>query len=595
MGGPGGEDEGGPALRADSAGRKMLPQDFIKYGMEGLQFGKAGQSIGEDIIKSYLPKKPGTGSEYEIKEIPNEKGEPYFAYVSKTPGQPPIPISGPMATTLERNVQALMKNNPGLDRRNATSMALNAEKPMVIPQGASTGTLDLNKIPEVPGAAPGAVPPVPTPGGAAPPVAPPTTPVPAAPPVAAPTPAPQPAAAAAGPSDIESAEAEAEKGAGIPSGTLALRRQLENSPVDSVSTAGARGLHQITPDNVAAYSKREGRPLDPTKPKDSSFMAAQVAKDAQNLYPGNEKAQVAYYNGGKAAGDAVAAGKPTNKETTGYVQRWDQLTRGPRLPTQDEILAMGSQPPGPTPPPTLAGPAVPGAVPGNAPAALSNAPVQPSTAGPSTPPTQAPVSTPPKAAPLPSDIRITPGGPYHTAVNLTDPRMKITSGGGNQKGEEKLLADAKDVRDEFTKSGLADYEQELVRVENMLKNTKKGELKGFGKLANMLPTGVTNAVSSEALANRTTFAPLARIETLNSSGKATTPTEIKKVQEVAGAGNFGQTEDSVRQGVKQLRERIDAIKRNAMLGVHPDVQFYLRRTGGVTGNDEVPMDKFLKE
>jgi hypothetical protein len=170
----------------------------------------------------------------------------------------------------------------------------------------------------------------------------------------------------------------AEQQAGLPPGTLKLRQMLEASPVGSVNPkSGAAGPFQITPANVAEYSKRAGRTLDPNDPKDGAFMAAQVASDAQKRYPGNEAAQIAYYNGGAAAGDAIAAGKPTNPETTAYLEHWKRISQGPPAPDQTMLAQADNAAPtadmappvpplpaqGATPAPTLAGPPVPGAIP----------------------------------------------------------------------------------------------------------------------------------------------------------------------------------------------------------------------------------------
>jgi hypothetical protein len=158
--------------------------------------------------------------------------------------------------------------------------------------------------------------------------------------------APAPAIGPVG-SDVEAA---IEKKYGLEPGLLNMHVVLENSPNDSVSPKGARGKYQIEPTNVAVYSKRAGRQLDPTKEAEGADMAAQVALDAKRRYPNNMEARVAYYNGGPAAGDATAAGKFYSKETDGYLDRYRQQ------------VALKMPPQGSTPAPTLAGPAVPGAI-----------------------------------------------------------------------------------------------------------------------------------------------------------------------------------------------------------------------------------------
>ena len=177
----------------------------------------------------------------------------------------------------------------------------------------------------------------------------------------------------------------------LPPGTLNTYRALEKSGIGSVNKqSGAAGPYQIMPNLIAAYSKQAGRTLDPNDPTDGANMAAQVAADAQKRYPGNEAAQVAYYNGGSRAGDQVASGQPTNPETTSYLARWKAMqTAGPPGQTQatqsannavlppqaPQVLPMSPQ--APTPAPSLAGPAVPGALPPMLPQPQQGAPQAP--------------------------------------------------------------------------------------------------------------------------------------------------------------------------------------------------------------------------
>jgi hypothetical protein len=177
-------------------------------------------------------------------------------------------------------------------------------------------------------------------------------------------------------------------------------------------------------------------------------------------------------------------------------------------------------------------------------------------------------------------------------THVSDPRLKITSGGGNQKGEEKLIKEAGDLRAEYQKGGIPEYETALTRVEKLLKETKVGKLKGVGVLASGLPD---IAVSKEAVDNRAEIDPLMRIEALQAGGKALTPTEIKEINKITSK-MLGRGETHFRQSMKQLREKFDAIKKNQLAGVHPDVVDYFRATGGVTGGSEnAPMSSFIRE
>lgn len=107
----------------------------------------------------------------------------------------------------------------------------------------------------------------------------------------------------------------AAKAKGVDPRLLSAIPALENSGAHARSPKGALGEWQIMPGNF-----QKGK--DATKFGDGAMMAATVMRDAKRLYPGNEEAQLAYYNGGKKAGDAVAKGLPApTAETRAYLER----------------------------------------------------------------------------------------------------------------------------------------------------------------------------------------------------------------------------------------------------------------------------------
>lgn len=114
---------------------------------------------------------------------------------------------------------------------------------------------------------------------------------------------------------------------------MAAVLQLEHSGTDQVSPVGAAGRWQITRANVKAYGG------DPRDFKQGALMAARVLQDAKARYPNNPRAQIAYYNGGAAQGDAVAAGKqPPAPETQKYLARYDAMAGA--LPAQQGAPRM---------------------------------------------------------------------------------------------------------------------------------------------------------------------------------------------------------------------------------------------------------------
>lgn len=105
---------------------------------------------------------------------------------------------------------------------------------------------------------------------------------------------------------------------GLPTHLLnALKNAGEKSNPLDVSPAGAKGVMQFMPDTAKQYGLS-----DATDPLASIEKGGVFVSDLLKLYNGNVKAAIAHYNGGTAAGKAVAAGKmPPKKETRDYVDR----------------------------------------------------------------------------------------------------------------------------------------------------------------------------------------------------------------------------------------------------------------------------------
>lgn len=135
--------------------------------------------------------------------------------------------------------------------------------------------------------------------------------------IPAPSPVESPATGATGPVNALPAVA-ARTGGAVPS--LDVFKALERSGPNAVSPKGARGEWQVMPQNF-----RPGE--DPNNPAHQQAAAQRVIEDARRLYGDNQEAIVAYYNGGKAAGDAVAAGRaPPAKETQDYLARFRAMS-----------------------------------------------------------------------------------------------------------------------------------------------------------------------------------------------------------------------------------------------------------------------------
>jgi soluble lytic murein transglycosylase-like protein len=93
--------------------------------------------------------------------------------------------------------------------------------------------------------------------------------------------------------------AESDRKAGLPEGTTAALMMQESSfNSGAVSSAGARGLHQMMPKNVDTFSRRVGRQLDPTNTEDSFYMYDELMKERKAKYGGNTEKMLRSYHGG---------------------------------------------------------------------------------------------------------------------------------------------------------------------------------------------------------------------------------------------------------------------------------------------------------
>jgi hypothetical protein len=103
---------------------------------------------------------------------------------------------------------------------------------------------------------------------------------------------------------------------GLPFGTLSAVEHVESRGNDkAVSPKGAKGRFQFMPETAKAYN------VDVTDPISSATGAAKYLSDLAKHYGAIQPA-IAHYNGGTAAGRAVAAGQePPAKETQDYLQK----------------------------------------------------------------------------------------------------------------------------------------------------------------------------------------------------------------------------------------------------------------------------------
>ena len=111
---------------------------------------------------------------------------------------------------------------------------------------------------------------------------------------------------------------------GIDPNDMAAALRLEGSGASAINPeSGAAGPWQIMPANVKAFG---GNPMDF---RQGAEMAAKILKGAANKYPNDPRARLAFYNGGYAAGNAIAEGREApSEEGRNYLTRYDQMGSG---------------------------------------------------------------------------------------------------------------------------------------------------------------------------------------------------------------------------------------------------------------------------
>lgn len=99
--------------------------------------------------------------------------------------------------------------------------------------------------------------------------------------------------------DLLSRAAESDRKAGLPPGTTAALMGVESSfNSGAVSNKGARGIFQIMQDNVDAYSKEEGRKLNPHNNNDAFLMYDKLMAERKRKYGGDTDKMLRSYHGG---------------------------------------------------------------------------------------------------------------------------------------------------------------------------------------------------------------------------------------------------------------------------------------------------------
>jgi len=149
------------------------------------------------------------------------------------------------------------------------------------------------------------------------------------------------------------------------------------------------------------------------------------------------------------------------------------------------------------------------------------------------------------------------------------------------KAEEKAAAnslesDVKLMSKRMSAGGVAELESAISKAEKRLASHPEGSLPGFGRLVGGVNSKWLNA---EQQASRQDIAGLKNIKLKERSGSAVTPPELVRFVEELGTG-FGMDEATLRRGVVNLRDHLEAIKSNHAAGISQEaLDLYNQRRG----------------
>lgn len=131
--------------------------------------------------------------------------------------------------------------------------------------------------------------------------------------------------------------------------------------------------------------------------------------------------------------------------------------------------------------------------------------------------------------------------------------------------------------DTIQKEGIPELETAVGQAEGEIAKYKEGTVPGVGPVKNVAPDFL---MSTEGKSVRQALAQVRNIVLSARSGAAVTDQELRRLVEELGTG-VGKSEADLRRGLKQIRDRIEAIKTNSAAGVSDDVLKTYTDRGGI--------------
>lgn len=168
-------------------------------------------------------------------------------------------------------------------------------------------------------------------------------------------------------------------------------------------------------------------------------------------------------------------------------------------------------------------------------------------------------------------------GQRQDSIDMRKTNQGLVQAQREQNNEFQVQRQATTLGNQLEKTKIPELQQALDQVQGIMDKYPKGDLPGFGVVQGSLPMW---ALSQDGQQLRQAFATVNNTILRSRAGTAQTNSEMDKVKQEMGNGP-GLTEDRVRQGIAQIRNLLEAQKKNFVASTDPDVLKTYEENGGM--------------
>jgi hypothetical protein len=169
-------------------------------------------------------------------------------------------------------------------------------------------------------------------------------------------------------------------------------------------------------------------------------------------------------------------------------------------------------------------------------------------------------------------LKAIPGGPADKQAALEEKAAEKKKA-GNDKAVVKYS-------DTLEKHGIPEFETALSALEGQLGKYPAGKAPGLGRGVGLIPDWMQGKEGENI---RQALAAVKNTLLKARSGAAVTESELRRFVEELGSGGF-RSEETLRTGIKRIRDRFEKVKENTVAGVNDDVKDQYEQQGGMRIN-----------